>query len=357
MKICMIVPNPEVKGGIASVVNGYRESWFREKHEIAYVESYRDGSKVQKLIKALSGYVHFLRELFVNRPNVVHIHSSFGPSFYRKLPFIYLSHLFKIPVVNHIHGAEFEHFYQKASERKRHLIEKAYHKCTRLIVLSKEWKTMIGQIVPADKIDVLENYCILPDNIAVRKKRKGQILFLGELGERKGCFLIPDILERIKKSCPDAHIVMAGDGQMQQVKEAFAKKGLTDSVTFSGWVRADEKRKLLEESEVFLFPTYYEGMPMAVLEAMSYGLGIVTTNVGGIPRLIIPKQTGYIEEVGEIGKMAEDVVKLLQDEELCRQLGARAREFAAKHYSLDTHLQRLEKIYEKACFGKYQIIK
>lgn len=351
MKICMIVPNPEVKGGIASVVNGYRESWLREKHEIVYVESYQDGNKVQKLVKALSGYAHFLKELLVNRPNVVHIHSSFGPSFYRKLPFIYLSHLFKVPVVNHIHGAEFEPFYKKASEGKRRLIKRVYNNCTRLIVLSKEWKTLIGQIVPADKIDILENYCILPDAIDLKKKKPGQILFLGELGERKGCFLIPDILEQVKRSYPDACMVMAGDGQMQQVKEAFAKKGLEASVTFSGWVRAEEKQKLLEESEVFLFPTYYEGMPMAVLEAMSYGLGIVTTNVGGIPRLIIPNQTGYIEAVGEIEKMAKDVVKLLQNEELCRQLGAQARELAAKHYSLDTHLKRLEKIYEKACLA------
>ena len=90
MKICMIVPNPAVKGGIASVVNGYRDSALEKRHEISYVESYCDGSKWQKLFKAISGYFAFIGQLIGNRPDVVHIHSSFGPSFYRKMPFIYL---------------------------------------------------------------------------------------------------------------------------------------------------------------------------------------------------------------------------------------------------------------------------
>lgn len=349
MKICMIVPDPKVRGGIASVVNGYRGSELEKRHEVAYVESYRDGSKGQKLIKALSGYVQFFVQLVKNRPDLIHIHSSFGPSFYRKMPFIYLGCLFGIPVVNHIHGAEFDSFYEKASRRKKRLIKKVYNKCSRLIVLSEEWRALIGRIAPAHKIDVLENYCILPKTFSMQEKKKGQILFLGEIGERKGCFLIPDILERIKQSCPDARLVMAGSGQTAQVKRAFAEKGLSGSVFFPGWVGKKKKQKLLKESEIFLFPTYYEGMPMAVLEAMSYGMGIVTTNVGGIPRLIIPGRTGYLEVPGDIEKMAEDAVHLLQDESLCAKLGEQARERVAKRYSLEVHLGHLEKIYQKVC--------
>lgn len=349
MKVCMVVPNPKVRGGIASVINGYRGSALEKRHEVIYVESYRDGNKGQKLIKALSGYVQFIVQLLKSRPDLVHIHSSFGPSFYRKMPFIYLGCLFGIPVVNHIHGAEFDSFYENASGMKRRLIRKVYRKCSRFIVLSDEWKALIGQIVPADRIDVLENYCILPRPFSMQEKKKGQILFLGEIGERKGCFLMPDILERIKRSHPDVRLVMAGTGQVRQVKEAFAGKGLSDFVVFPGWVGTEKKQELLKESDIFLFPTYYEGMPMVVLEAMSYGLGIVTTSVGGIPRLITPGLTGYLENPGDIEKLAADTVNLLQDGLLCRQLGEQARERAEKYYSLDIHIQNLEKIYEKAC--------
>lgn len=352
MKICMIVPDASVKGGIASVVNGYRGSAIEREHKIHYVESYKNGSKFTKLCKALCGYVCFLKVLFTDRPDVVHIHSSFGPSFYRKMPFIYLSRLAKIPVVNHIHGAEFDSFYEKASASKKKRVRRVYRKCTRFIVLSKEWKEKIAQIVPADKIDVIENYCSLPEKLYYEERRQNQILFLGALEERKGCYDIPVIFESVKQKCPDARLVMAGDGQMKQVKEAFAKKDLLSDVAFPGWVRDREKANLLQQSKVFLFPSYNEGMPMAVLEAMSYGLGIVTTTVGGIPQLIAHRQSGFLEEPGDLNAMAEDVSKLIQDEALCRNMGEQARETAEQKYSLKVHLQKLDETYRKACLTK-----
>lgn len=347
MRICMIVPDSAVKGGIASVVNGYHGSVLEQNHEVNYVESYRDGTKLQKLLKALGGYVRFIRQLLHNRPDIVHIHSSFGPSFYRKMPFIYMSRWAGIPVVNHIHGAEFDSFYRDASGRKRRLVRRVYGKCSRLIVLSEEWKKVISRIVPAGRIDVIANYCVMPGEPYDTGRRRNQILFLGELGERKGCYDIPDIFGQIRLSCPAAHLVMAGDGQMEQVKEAFRKKGLLSFVEFTGWVRGEEKSRLMRESAVFLFPTYYEGMPMAVLEAMSYGMGIVTTGVGGIPMLIKHGENGYLEEPGRIGEMAKDTVKLLQDEAHCRSMGRRARMLAEQQYSLEHHLQKLEETYRK----------
>lgn len=352
MKICMIVPDASVKGGIASVVNGYRGSMIEQNHNIHYVESYKNGSKFSKLCKALCGYFHFLKVLFTDRPDVVHIHSSFGSSFYRKMPFIYLSRLAGIPVVNHVHGAEFDSFYEKASVSKKRRVRRVYWKCTRFIVLSKEWKEKIAQIVPADRIDVIENYCIWPEKLYHAEGRQNQVLFLGALEERKGCYDIPVIFESIKQKCPNARLVMAGDGQMKQVKEAFAKKNLLSDVAFPGWVQGQEKAKLLQQSAVFLFPSYNEGMPMAVLEAMGYGLAIVATTVGGIPQLIAHGQSGFLEAPGDLTAMAEDVSKLIQDEELCRNMGEQARKTAEQKYSLEIHLQKLEESYRKACLTK-----
>ena len=80
-------------------------------------------SKFKKFLKAICGYFIFLEVLLFNRPNIIHIHSSFGPSFYRKLPFIYLAFWFKIPIINHIHGADFDEFYISASKRKKEKIK------------------------------------------------------------------------------------------------------------------------------------------------------------------------------------------------------------------------------------------
>lgn len=352
MHVCMIVPNEAVKGGIASVVNGYRGSVLERHHRVTYIESYQDGSKWDKLKKAMKGYAAFRGLLGKDRPDLVHVHSSFGPSFYRKMPFILWSASRKIPVVNHIHGAEFDTFYGNASEAKQKLVRKVYGRCTRLVVLSEEWAARLQQIVPREKIDILENYCRIPEEPFDIGRDKKQVLFLGELGERKGCFDIPAVWERVKEKCPSASLVMAGDGEMARVREAFSQRGLAKDVSFPGWVRGEEKERLLRESGIFLFPSYHEGMPMAVLEAMGYGMGIVTTAVGGIPQLIAHGQSGFLETPGDLGAMAEDVSALIQDEALCCSMGALARQTVEEKYSLKIHLQKLEEIYRKACLKK-----
>lgn len=227
-----MVPDRLVKGGIASVVNGYREHDFSGKCEVSYIESYRNGSKWEKLAKALKGYLLFFREMILNKPDIVHIHSSFGPSFYRKMPFIYMACFRGVPVINHIHGAEFETFYLKASDRKKRRIRKVYGKCTMLIALSEEWKRNLESVVSPEKITVIENYCKIPDLSGTEKKK--QILFLGEIGKRKGCYDIPEIYGRVLEKGERLPLIMAGDGELAEVKKLFEDRDLQKDISFPG---------------------------------------------------------------------------------------------------------------------------
>lgn len=341
----MVVPDCLVKGGIASVVNGYREHDFGSKYEISYIESYRNGNKWKKLFKALRGYFAFFKEMIRNKPDIVHIHSSFGPSFYRKIPFIYMACLWGVPVINHIHGADFKAFYQDAFAYKKKWIKKVYGKCQILIALSEEWKSNLELVVPSEKVVVIENYCKIPDLSGIRKKR--QILFMGEIGKRKGCYDIPEIYGRSLEQAEKIPLVMAGDGELAEVKKAFAKRGLLEDVSFPGWVRGTEKDRLLRESGIFLFPSYYEGMPMAVLEAMAYGMAVVTTKVGGIPQLVEDNVSGYLCEPGNIEEISQRLSELSENADMRKQMGEKAREKVSLDYSIESHIEKLIEIYGK----------
>lgn len=341
----MVVPDRLVKGGIASVVNGYREHDFSGKCEVSYIESYRNGSKWEKLAKALKGYLLFFREMILNKPDIVHIHSSFGPSFYRKMPFIYMACFRGVPVINHIHGAEFETFYLKASDRKKRRIRKVYGKCTMLIALSEEWKRNLESVVSPEKITVIENYCKIPDLSGTEKKK--QILFLGEIGKRKGCYDIPEIYGRVLEKGERLPLIMAGDGELAEVKKLFEDRDLLESVSFPGWVRGADKDKCLKESGIFLFPSYYEGMPMAVLEAMAYGMAIVTTRVGGIPHLLEDGVNGYLCEPGDIEGLSKRLLELSKDGDKRRKMGERARQKAIEEYSMESHIKKLMDLYDR----------
>ena len=143
----MIVQDKAVKGGIAAVISGYYGSRLEKDYKMIYVESYKDGGKLTKLVKGIQGYIKFIKVLLVDKPDLVHIHSSFGPSFYRKLPFIYMASWAKKPIINHIHGADFDEFYTNSSEKKKRQIKKVYRKCKILVALSEEWKQRLEKIV------------------------------------------------------------------------------------------------------------------------------------------------------------------------------------------------------------------
>lgn len=352
-KVCMVVQNPMVKGGIAAVVNGYRGSELEKDYNIIYVESYKDGGKVTKFLKAITGYIHFVKVLLVDKPDLVHIHSSFGPSFYRKMPFIYLASWARKPIINHIHGADFDEFFVNASENKKRLIRKIYNKCSMLIALSEEWKERLSQIVPESKITIIENYSILHEDALeqrLHRKCNNTVLFLGELGKRKGCYDIPRVAKEVKKEIPDVKFVLAGAGSEadeKAIKQIIDENGVTENVVFPGWVRGDDKDKLLREADVFFLPSYNEGMPMSILDAMGYGLPIVSTNVGGIPKIVHDGENGYCCEVGDTDRMSKAISGFILDDIRRENAAKISFSIVMAKYSLEEHIGRIRKLYER----------
>lgn len=351
-RVCMVVPNRKVKGGIAAVVNGYRGSKLEKDYEINYVESYKDGSKFGKLLKGICGYFHFAGVLLFHKPDVVHIHSSFGASFYRKMPFIYMASWRGIPIINHIHGADFDEFFVNASESKKKKIRKVYSKCDLLIALSEEWEKRLSQIVPKEKIIIIENYSILHEEALKERMNRAcnnTVLFLGELGKRKGCYDIPAVVARVKKYIPEVCFVLAGDGNEADkriIKKLIMDEGVTDNIVFPGWVRGDAKDKLLREADVFFLPSYNEGMPMSILDAMGYGLPVVSTNVGGIPKIVHNGKNGYCFEAGDILHFSNAIIRILSDEDERRKTSIASEEIVKIKYSLKRHIELLEELYD-----------
>ncbi len=362
MKVCMIVPNAMVKGGIASVVNGYRGSPLEKEYEVAYIESYCDGTKLKKLLKGITGYGHFLKQIFTNRPDLVHIHSSFGPSFYRKLPFIYMASWAGIPVINHIHGAQWDVFYEDTNEVKQRLIQRVYGKCSALIALSEEWRVRLCQVTSGDKIYVIENYSQLHrDALEARLQRKNShtILFLGELGKRKGCYDIPAVVAEVVKAVPDVCFVLAGAGNENEedaIREVFRDMGVQDHVRFPGWVRGKERDLLLRNADIFFLPSYNEGMPMSVLDAMGYGLPIISTDVGGIPQIVRNGENGYCFMPGDITGMSRAILEVLQDESKRRKFAQGSFRISSREYGMQAHMDKLFALYANTCTENKQHI-
>lgn len=346
-KVCMIVPSFNAKGGITSVVSGYRGSQLEKDFDVKYIETYCDGGKISKAIIVMKAYVTFLYFLLFWHPSIIHIHSSFGGSFYRKLPFVLISHCFKRPIVNHIHGADFEVFYRNTSAKKKNLIRNIYGKCDIVVALSEEWEKKLQEVVESKKIRVIENYSVLnPEAIEERsgKKNTNTILFLGFICDRKGCYDVPEIVEKVITEVPDVKFVLAGSGEIEKVK-ANCSDAVKEHIEFPGWVRGSEKDCLLREADVFFLPSYNEGMPMSILDAMGYGLPIVSTTVGGITKIVHNGENGFVFEPGDKSGMSEAIVKILSDEVLMKKMGVSSVSIIEKGYSIEKHIENLENVY------------
>lgn len=354
-RVCMIVQQRDVKGGIAAVTNGYYNSKIETDYDMRYVESYCDTSKVKMILKALGAYVEFRRALRDFKPELVHIHSSFGGSFYRMQPFIYMARKRGIPILDHCHGADFETFYVKASDKKKARIGSVYGNFSKVVVLSDEWRERLKVFYPEDKMVVINNYCKPRPQSEVeayieKRFEAKKILFLGELGQRKGGYDFAGIVENVAKRYPDARFVFGGSGSKEdesRIKEMLTSKGLMEKCLFPGWVRDAKKDRLLQESTLFMLPSYQEGLPMAILDAMAYGLPIVSTNVGGIPQLIQDGKGGYLAEPGDCQKIADGICKILDNKDDYSKFSKESYRIARDEFGFDAHLSKLEAVYEE----------
>ena len=217
------------------------------------------------------------------------------------------------------------------------------------MVLSEEWKNNLQVVKTNTSKVVIENYSIIHKEFLKRKNHQDKIiLFLGFITELKGVFDIPDIAKKIIERNRNVKFVLAGSGEIEKLQAIIEEKGVSQYFSFPGWVKNEKKEKLLQEADLFFLPSYTEGMPMSILEAMGYGLPIVATNVGGIPQLVENGKNGYMVEPGSIDDFAKVILELIGNDELIYCMGKESIEKAYEKYSLEKHLEKVCKLYEKA---------
>lgn len=239
-KVCMVVPSFTAKGGITAVVNGYQNSQLTEDYDVRFIETYCDGKIIKKVAIYLKSIFKYLYALTFWRADIVHIHSSFGGSFYRKKFFIDLGRLFDLKIVNHIHGSYYDEFYFKASNYKKRMIQKTYEKCNIFIVLNESAKENLKRIVPDKQVAVIENYGILETSAmhSYKNRNENVVLFLGFVTEKKGCFDMPRISEMVLREVPDAQFVLGGVGELEKLEKLVNM----NHFKFLGWIEGEKKR-------------------------------------------------------------------------------------------------------------------
>lgn len=341
-KVLMIGPARSVHGGISGVVNNYYEAGLQEKIELCYIGTMVEGSKPRKLLQAGCALVCFAAKLPFYR--IVHVNVASDASFARKSYFIRLAKLFGKKLVIHQHGGDIENFYQKQPERGQKRIREIFNKADVLLVLSPVLEQFFRELAEPSKVTLFPNAVIQPQ---FTEKSYGQqkLLFLGRLCREKGLAELFSILPELHEEFPRMHLYLGGIWEDEALHTQAEQ--MKEYVTELGWIRGNEKREYLQSCDIFVFPTYFEGQPVSVLEAMAYRCGIVASAVGGIPQMIADGQTGLLTEPKDKESLKSALRKLLAEPELCRTLGEAAGEKVKREFSLEKSVSRLTEIYRE----------
>ncbi len=343
IRVLMIGPDRSVHGGISGVVNNYYDAGLDKKIELIYIGTMVEGSKFRKLLKAAAAYVRFLSRLPFCE--IVHVNMASDNSYRRKAVFIRTAKLFSKKIVIHQHGGDFESFYEKQSTKKgRESIRKVLQMGDAFLVLAPAWKDFFANIIGEDHITVL------PDSIAIPRPYEKQysghrVLFLGRLCREKGIGELLASVPALAEKFPDFHLYLGGIWEDEELRRMAEKN--REFVTWLGWISGSEKQKWLSVCEAFVLPSYFEGQSVSVLEAMANYCGIVASNTGGIPQMIIDEKTGLLVTPKDTASLEQGLMRILGDAGLCRQLGRAARDKVEREFEIGQNIERLLKIYQE----------
>jgi glycosyltransferase involved in cell wall biosynthesis len=307
------------------------------------------GSRLgQALIYVLAFFQTLL--LALGRRTVFHIHFSGRGSLLRKGLICAMLRSLRCQYVVHSHAADTNLFPQWLPQSCRQPLLWGLKGAGRVIVLTQFWHDYYSSILhlSADRILLLPNPADLPKAIPDRSRHKQmRILFLGRIGVRKGAFdvirafaLLP---QDVKESC---HLVMAGDGDTEEARTLAAEQGCLDRVSIPGWVGKGDVERLLVEADVLVLPSYAEGMAMALVEAMSWGLPVVTTSVGGAGEFLEQGSNCLLVTPGDVLGISEAIAGLARDPAYRLELGKAARHTVSR-FSIDSYIRTLSGVFDE----------
>ncbi len=309
------------KGGIAVVLNNYKNHVYTDFQAI--VNSGADNN-LYKLWKAVSALIKlFCKLIFNHEIRIVHIHTASYNSFKRSAWFVKLAKILGRKVVLHIHGGGFKEYY-KTNPR---WISSILNKCDAIITLTPSWKQYFQEISTCPLITIIPNIIEPPQtNYPKYNDGKFHLLFLGLITEAKGIFDLIEVLnDNVSEFRGKIILHIGGNGKTKQLCDMIERYDIADIVKFEGWVSGNKKAELLSACDAFILPSYTEGLPISILEAMVYGKPVLSTPIGGIPEIIEHGKTGLLFDAGDKDAMFSAIKLLSENRPLCTEMGEAAR--------------------------------
>lgn len=347
-RIYIVAPSLKAQGGIPSVLNSYKR-FYAKRFNLVFIPTYSGKSFLSNLTVFCGALLRVFFVCLTDNEALFHIHTAKKGSFLRKAMIAEICLKMNKKVIIHIHSGNFDQFLENSTPEKKRKIISLLNRVHKVVVLTHYWKGYYSQYVDGDKIAVIYNpvRVIQEDSLCYQEKKDllVKICFAGKLHENKGIY---DLIRAAGQLGDRAYIVdLYGNGETESVKNRLEEEGLTAFFRLHGWIRNEAMQGIYASHDIIILPSYYEGLPMSILEGMSCGLPVISTRVGGIPETVIDGYNGLLVEPGDISGLAEAMRTLIDSADLRRKYGERSRRIAEEKFSAEVVGEQLERLYKE----------
>jgi glycosyltransferase involved in cell wall biosynthesis len=364
IKVLMFGTGFSIQGGITSVEQLILNNPI-DKVRIEHVPTLVRGTVGENMLVFTRSVQQLVWKILTRDVDVIHIHFAERGSMFRKSILISIGLLFRQSIILHAHGATYQEFYAGLPQIVQKMVKFLISNCSKIIVLSKSWQNYYSSnfdLAPGQAV-ILYNPVEIPVSTPNRWGRQQlKLVFLGRIGKRGGALDLAKSLISFPKQDKGAfdlieafaalpaasrhhtELVLAGNGDLAAANQLITSLGLEDKISILTWLNPEQRDKLLATADVFILPSYHEGLPMSMLEAMAWRLPVIVTPVGGIPEVIRDGRNGLLVEPGHREQLVQAMAQLIEDETLRLSLGLAARQ-SIEHCDVRHYMDSLASLY------------
>lgn len=345
-KICHIGPALFVQGGISSVLVSYKKLFNLPDEN--FVASY-NGSFVKSLPKL---FLLCLR-LLVCPPkkfDFFQIHTSSYGSFFRKYLISRCLRLRGKRYTCHIHGSLFDKFCDGASWFVKWMLKDYFTHSEKIFILSSEMKDIVKSVSPASENFVVvpnpgESIADVPEDLSLHTEPV-KVIFSGRFGKRKGVYDLIDAFDKASFEVP-VELYLFGDGEVEKVRDCVEKSSKKDLIRVSPWMKHGEYIQQLPKYDLLVLPSYAERFSMSLVEALGFGLPVISTFVGGTAEVVEDGVCGLLVQPGDIDALRNSLETLVNDRDKRIGMGAAGWKRASDNFTGKVVLEKLISAYSE----------
>lgn len=357
IKVLLVAPLPPPLGGMVTYIQGLLNSDVFKMIDYRVVRfSYFNKEKYSgtarffvNCLNAMILTINFFASVVFWWPDIVHIQSNSGFGFFEKSWIALLAKLLRRKTIFHFHGGYMREWYGQSSRIVQAMITKCALINDRIMTGSPQMReTWLYIGIPAEKIIYIGNAVNLPKEVIKESHDHISILFLTRVVLEKGVIELIDAFLILQKTFNNLklRIVGADTNDTPLVKKYLENNDLNHLIDYVGPVSDEQKHQEYLMADIFAFPTYVEDQSYAVMEAMSYGLPVVASNVGGVPSLVKDSENGLLILPRNVDSLRTGIEVLIRDIEMRNNLGRNARRTIEREFTWNVRSQEIVSLYQ-----------